>query len=497
MATDFPAILRGNLLGVYLWGSLHGLLFTVYLWVACASSTTAQRTSPSVVGDYGATLGSLHLRLHVRQDQEGKLIGTVNSIDQGAIGIPGSQFVLSGTQFSFAVPAVHGTYKGEVSADGNTITGTWNQGMPMPLVYTRKVQATAASLSAQLAQIDSKAAAAYTKNPVGSVTFGVVSGNQLIWTKSYGDADMEKHLPADKDTVYRIGSITKMFTAVMLEQLVDAGKVHLSDPVEKYLPEVNTVQGRFPDAPPITLIQLATHTSGLGREPDDTEKYVQGPVASWEKTLIAALPHLRYIFEPSTRFSYSNIGYAMLGAALARAAGQSYLEYVPEHIFKPLGMIHTALELNPEIRPHLSGGYELQGKNMDAATSLREQTGRGYKVPNGAIYTTVGDLARFASLLMGDGPDSVLKTTSLGRYLDQVEVPSNSRLSQGYGLGFMVMRRDNYVAFGHGGSVAGYQAALYLNRDSGLGLIVLANALGPGSVSTEDLALRSLDLLSK
>jgi CubicO group peptidase (beta-lactamase class C family) len=98
---------------------------------------------------------------------------------------------------------------------------------------------------------------------------------------------------------------------------------------------------------------------------------------------------------------------------------------------------------------------------------------------------------------MGDGPDSVLKTTSLGRYLDQVEVPSNSRLSQGYGLGFMVMRRDNYVALGHGGSVAGYQAALYLNRDSGLGLIVLANALGPGSVSTEDLALRSLDLLSK
>ena len=101
-------------------------------------------------------------------------------------------------------------------------------------------------------------------------------------------------MPADADTVYRIGSITKMFTALMLEQLVEAGKVHLSDPAEKYFPEIKTVQGRFPDAPPITLIQLATHTSGLGREPDNTEIYVTAPVADWEKTLIAALPHTHY-----------------------------------------------------------------------------------------------------------------------------------------------------------------------------------------------------------
>jgi CubicO group peptidase (beta-lactamase class C family) len=284
----------------------------------------------------------------------------------------------------------------------------------------------------------------------------------------------------------------------MLEQLVDAGKVHLSDPVEKYFPEIKTVQGRFPDAPPITLIQLATHTSGLDREPDDVEKYVQGPVSDWEKTLIAALPHTRYAFEPGTHFSYSNIGFAILGAALSRASGQPYADYLPKHIFEPLGMTHTALELTPELLPHLSRGYDVgPGGKVGADTSQREhQSGRGYKVPNGAIYTTVGDLARFCSFLMGQGPDSVLKAASLERNLRQSAVQADFQLSDGYTLGGFVFRRDHYVAFGHGGAVAGYRAELYLNREATVGVIVLANAIGSEAVDTNNLALKSLDMLS-
>ena len=106
------------------------------------------------------------------------------------------------------------------------------------------------------------------RSPMGSLTVGVVSGDKLMWTKSYGNAESVISLTANQDTVYRIGSITKMFTATMLEQLVEAGKVGLKDPVEKYFPEVNRVQKRYKDAPPITLLQLATHTSGLSREPD-------------------------------------------------------------------------------------------------------------------------------------------------------------------------------------------------------------------------------------
>ena len=365
-----------------------------------------------------------------------------------------------------------------------------------PSEYPTPIVATAESLHSQLMEVDSMIAAELARRPVGSVTAGVVVGKQLIWSKSYGDADMEKKIPADADTVYRIGSITKMFTALMLEQLVDVGKVHLSDPVEKYFPEIKLVQGRFPDAPPITLVQLATHTSGLGREPDHTEAYVTGAVADWEKTLIAALPHLHYEYEPGTRFFYSNIGFAVLGAALSRAAGESYVEYVPKHIFEPLGMTHSALERNTQMLPHLSKGYQLtgQGDGVDSETPQREhETGRGYKVPNGAIYTTVGDLARFASFLMGQGPESVLKTASLDRFQKQLAVPADIGLTSGYGIGFQVDRRDNYVAFGHGGAVAGYTSMLIMNRAKGIGVIVFSN----GAADPTSLAERSLDILSK
>jgi CubicO group peptidase (beta-lactamase class C family) len=422
----------------------------------------------------------------------------MGSVDQGPFDITCANVTFSSRRFSFVVPSFGGTYKGQLSDDGKTITGTWNQGTSELLVFTRRTQATAASLSTQLADIDSLVADDFNKNEVGSVTVGVVSSDHLIWTKSYGDADTDKHIRANQGTVYRIGSITKMFTALMLEQLVESGKVRLSDPVERYFPEINLVQGRHPSAPPITLMQLATHTSGLAREPDDMEKYVEGPVAEWEKILIAALPHLHYIYEPGIQFSYSNIGYAILGATLARAAGEPYLKYVPEHIFEPLGMTHSALGLTPTIQPYLSSGYDTEenGK-IDAATPLREQAGRGYKVPNGAIYTTVGDLAKFASFLMGDGPPSALPPDRLEYFQDALQVTSTSRLNTGYGIGFSVMRRGDYVVFGHGGAVAGYGAALFINRDEEFAVIALANALGPKAVDPEELALRCLDVVSK
>ena len=351
-----------------------------------------------------------------------------------------------------------------------------------PSEYPIPIVATAESLRPQLVKIDSMIGSQFATRPIGSVTEGVVVGKQLIWTKSYGEADMETKTPADADTVYRIGSITKMFTALMLEQLVEAGKVHLSDPVEKYFPEIKAVQGRFPDAAPITLIQLATHTSGLGREPDNVDAATTGPVSDWENTLIAALPNLHYQFEPGTRFSYSNIGYAILGAALSRAAGEPYVDYVQKHIFEPLGMSHSAFERNTQLLPHLAKGYELREPNgqADSTTSQREhETGRGYKVPNGAIYTTVGDLARFVS--------------SLDHFQKQLVVPADIGLTSGYGVGFQVNRRDNYVAFGHGGAVAGYTSDLLINLHKGIGVI----AFSSGAADPSSLAEQSLDLLSK
>jgi len=382
-------------------------------------------------------------------------------------------------------------YRVWLSADGKVDSANMRPSDSPPAVVT----VSAESLKPQIAKIDTMTAEELARNPVGSATIGIVSGKQLIWSKSYGDADREKKTPADADTIYRIGSITKMFTALMLEQLVEAGKVHLSDPVEKYFPEIKQVKGAFPDAPPITLIQLATHTSGLGREPDNMAVATAGPVSEWEKTLIAALPHLRYELEPGTRYSYSNMGFAILGVALERAAGEPYTEYVPKHIFVPLGMTHSALEWNAQLATHLARGYDVTGPSkVDSETAQREnENGRGYKVPNGAIYTTVGDLALFASFEMGRGPDGVLKKTSLDRFQRQTIVPGDIGLTTGYGLGFEVDRIENYVAFGHSGGVAGYNAMLLMNRLKGLGVVVLSN----GAVNAGVVAAQALSILSK
>jgi hypothetical protein len=138
---------------------------------------------------------------------------------------------------------------------------------------------------------------------------------------------------------------------------------------------------------------------------------------------------------------------------------------------------------------HLSRGYQVMGPDggVDSETAQREhETGRGYKVPNGAIYTTVGDLARFASFLMDQGPESVLKTAALDRFQKQLAVPADIGLTSGYGIGFQVDRRDNYVAFGHGGAVAGYTSMLLINRAKGIGVIVFANgAANPTSLASD------------
>src|SRR5438874_3360016 len=172
----------------------------------------------------------------------------------------------------------------------------------------------------KIVQVDTLAAAEYAGEPVGGLTVGIVEGPTLVWTKSYGFADAENKKPAARNTVYRIGSITKQFTATMMLQLVEQGTIHLTDPVEKYLAEINKVPKRTPATPPITLLQVASMTSGLAREPEAPADHSVGPVSAWEQKVLAALPHTTYAYEPGTKYLYSNIGFASLGIALSRAA---------------------------------------------------------------------------------------------------------------------------------------------------------------------------------
>ena len=349
---------------------------------------------------------------------------------------------------------------------------------------------------AVLQRVDSIASAEFARDSLASLTMGVVTRQGLVWTKSYGFADMSTKRLANRESVYRIGSITKMFTAVMLQQLVAAGKIGLTDPAERYYPEIREIRGYAKLAAPITVEQLATMTAGIAREPEQEGPFWTGPVTLWDSTLHLAVSHTTMDHAPGTGFLYSNIGYAILGATLGRAAGVPYMQWEKERVFGALGMQHTAFEVEPAIASNVTRGYDISQSGVaDPAQSVRELiAGRGYKVPNGAIFTTVDDLSRFLVLLLGGAPPAVVPHARLDSTFTGMVSPTGEP-TRPYGLGFMVVREGSLTFFGHGGAVAGYGAFLAFDRDRQVGVIALRNALG-GAVNSARAATAALALLA-
>lgn len=344
-----------------------------------------------------------------------------------------------------------------------------------------------------LSTMDALVSAEFAKDSIGSITAGVVRGGDLVWTRSYGLANMSTQKPADRATVYRIGSITKMFTATMLLQLVDAGQLRLSDSVARFYPEIIQIPGGMSRAAAVTFLQLATMTSGLSAEPPEAA-YHSGSVAEWENMLGLAIQKSEFVFEPATHFAYSNIGYAILGAALGHAANVPYIEWQQKRILEPLGMRCTRFEIGADVADDLAVGYVVADGRVDATVPAREAiAGRGYRVPNGGIFTTIDDLSRFLAFELGNGPEAVLSHARLDSvYTGMIATSVDEDF--GYGVGFMLQHRDDFPWLGHSGGVPGYQAVMYFDRDHQLGVILLRNATG-GAASINRLAPEMLKTL--
>ncbi|HEX8316765.1 serine hydrolase domain-containing protein [Longimicrobium sp.] len=346
---------------------------------------------------------------------------------------------------------------------------------------------------------DSIAAAEFARDSLGSITVAIVSGPSLAWTRSYGFADRARTRPASAATVYRVASITKQVTAVMLLQLVEAGTVRLDDAADRWYPAA----GQLVDANGLrhspTLVQLATMTSGLVRDPDDQRRSQAGDARQWEGALELGLAHTTFAAPPGTAYQYSNIGYGVLGAALARAAGEPYLSYVERRILGPLGMRSSGFALTPALEQALAVGVdwdELYRDTLnyeDAATDHR--SGVGFRVPGGGLYSTVGDLARLVALQIGHGPAGVLGPGALA-LRQRVPVASSSALDYGYGLGTQVYRWGDTTAVGHSGNLAGYTAQVLYDPALKFGVIVLRSAAG-GEASAGRLAGRMFRMVRR
>jgi CubicO group peptidase (beta-lactamase class C family) len=333
-----------------------------------------------------------------------------------------------------------------------------------------------AGLSAQftdfeqaLADFDAEVAAAVAEDAGGAVSVAVFHGDEVIWSKGWGWADIEGRVPADAHTIGRTGSISKTFTAVLMMQLVERGIIGLDDPVLPYLPEMAELRDPPVDPGSLTFRQLASHTAGLEREPG-LPGAARGPIQQWEEQIIASVPTTGFLTPPGTGYAYSNIGYGMLGLALSRAAGVDFMELMQTLVFGPLGMEDSFFILQtPEHIRRMSKGYarDRETGRVSAAQATAEHMGRGYKVPNGGVYSTVHDLAAFAAALMGAGPVQILSPESR----EAMRTPQAP--AERYGLGLQLREVEGQLLAGHGGSVAGYNANLRFHAESGLGVAML------------------------
>ena len=316
---------------------------------------------------------------------------------------------------------------------------------------------------------------------VGGIVAGVMVDGDLVWAQAFGWADRDTRTPMSTASISRTGSISKSVTAVLMMRLLDEGVIGLDEPVERYLPAFASVKDRRVDAQPVTFRHLASHTAGLIREPQWPDAVV-GPIELWDKRIVESLPLTAYDTVPGARYQYSNIGFGTLGLALAKAAGRPFMEMVRTEVLEPLGMTGSEFVVaGAKLEARLAAGYVIgQDGSIDGGQPAREHAGRGYKVPNGGVYSTVADLGRFMGAMSGVPGLRILSEESRQEALS-IQTPENP--NRGYGLGFSVQidEQGRKIA-SHGGSVAGYTAHMAFDPKARIGVVLLRN-YGRGSTN--------------
>jgi len=334
-------------------------------------------------------------------------------------------------------------------------------------------------LLAILAEIVDDVESARVKEHIPGLSIDIVYDQDVLLATGLGYADFEKKTPADPQTVYRVGSVTKVFTALMLMQLRDAGKLQLDDPIEKYVPEF-TIKSQFPDARPATFRQVAAHYSGLQREaPMTHECQLVEEFPSVEEEL-KSLKNVEMVLPALTIYNYSNLGYDILGLALSRAAQQPYDLYVVDHILKPLGMNDSGFALSEQMKSHLAIGYSARPDGTYERSSYQK-----CGMASGMLYSTADDLAKYLSLFFREGPaggKQVLGSSSLREMLMPVAVSPD--WTYGSTIGFSVnpfpegTRQMQQIHYKPGGC-AGFSSVVIINYQRKLGMALLTNTYTP------------------
>jgi len=291
------------------------------------------------------------------------------------------------------------------------------------------------------------------KQFMGSVL--VAKGDQIILSKGYGFANLEWQVPNSPDSKFRLGSVTKQFTAACILILEERGKLKIDDAIKKYMPDAPAAWDK------ITFFHLLTHTSGIPSFTGFPDYASTEAIATTPEKLVARFRDKPLEFQPGEKWNYSNSGYVLLGYLIEKISGEPYSQFVQKNIFTPLGMKDSGYDSNKAIIPHRDSGYTPNEKGELQNAGYIDMT---IPLSAGALYSTTLDLLKWEQSLFGG---KLISAASLQKMI----TPFKSDYA--FGLGVHDVKGHKLVD--HGGGIEGFNTELAYYPDEKLTVIVLSN----------------------
>ena len=323
------------------------------------------------------------------------------------------------------------------------------------LLVTAPLAAQNGAAPAVDARLDRIVIDAMRAQQIPAVTVAAMTAGRIVYSKGFGSADLENSVAATPETLFRTASIAKTITAVATMTLVEAGKLDLDAPVQRYC-------APFPEKQwPITTRELLSHTSGIRHynpgEPEYTHHY------RWMADGFALFASDPLLFRPGTAYSYSTYAYTVAGCAIEGVSGTPFADYVAAHVLVPAGMNHTFIDDTLEIVPHRARGYQL----IDGALKNSVLMDSSYKIPGGGYVTSAEDLVHFAQALL---EGKLVKPATLKEMWTATAVSS---AKDPYGLGFALPEGGRFVM--HTGGQSGTSTELFIIPETHSAIAVLTN----------------------
>jgi CubicO group peptidase (beta-lactamase class C family) len=358
---------------------------------------------------------------------------------------------------------------------------------PTPAATTQFANPVRASkLAAAFPEIDRLFTEFAKTSHVPGAAWGVVIDGKLAHAGATGLRNVVTNAPVDADTVFRIASMTKSFTAMSILKLRDEGKLSLDDPVERYVPELKGLKYPTTDSPRITVRHLLTHSEGFPEDNPWGDRQLADTDADLSRMLRSGIP---FSNAPGIAYEYSNYGFAILGRVVTTVSGKPYEDYVSEHILSPLGMTSTTLHPSKVAAERLAIGYRWEDERWKEEPALPH----GSFGAMGGMLTTVRDLSRYVSVFLDawpprDGPEAPPISRASLREMQQAWRPASTRVmrdastnavrltSSSYAYGLRVTQTcDVRLMVAHSGGLPGYGSQMRWLPDYGIGIIAFGN----------------------